>query len=175
MQVLLEGPRTPHRHATGTPQAPHRHLTEPAQSLTGTSQSPHRDRTEPHRASQRSQRGPTGIPQRSHRARTEVPRGGGPSPMIPRNAKFPPKCVNSVPPRCPHRAPQKSVRQSVKTEDGLGGEPAHSTPLPTPSLSSMSDSFLKSKFDMGDRLALPCLPWSSRTVGRSSSKAPCGL
>ena len=75
--------------------------------------------------------------------------------MIPRNAKFPPKCVNSVPPRCPHRAPQKSVRQSVKTEDGLGGEPAHSTPLPTPSLSSMSDSFLKSKFDMGDRLAGP--------------------
>ena len=48
---------------------------------------------------------------------------------------------------------------------------AHLTPLPTPSLSSMSDSFLKSKFDMGDRLARSSRPLELPTVCRSSSEA----
>ena len=97
----------------------------------------------PHRG---SHRGPMGTPPRTH---------GGPAPLLNGIDEFHPKGGKSVPPRSPHRDPTKSLPQSMKTEDGLGGEPAHSTPLPTPSLSSMSDSFLKSKFDMGDRSSVP--------------------
>ena len=91
----------------------------------------------------------------AHGHPSETAQGGGASPIITGIAKFHPKCVNSVRYLTPPRHPPEFVRWSGKTEDGHGGEPAPFTPLPTPSLSSMSDSFLKSKFDMGDRSSVP--------------------
>ena len=112
-----------------------RSLTAPSQrphsALTAPSQRPHRDDTE---TTQRRHRDDTETAQRRHRDRMGIPQRPhrGPSPILPGIAKFAPKCVNSVESRTPQRHPPEFVRWSGKTEEGLGEEPAHSTPLPPP-------------------------------------------
>ena len=155
--------------------APHMCLPAPPSALTV----PHRPShalTCPHR-SHRSHSHPTGVSQVSHRFLKEPHRHltGVRPPSSPKTANFPPKCVDSLPPPMPPPPPPESLPQSLKTEDGLCGEPAPSAPPPPPSLSSMSDSFLKTKFDLGDRSSVPGVQgkvWSWQVLLRGHMGTP---
>ena len=77
------------------------------------------------------------------------------SPLPLWNCHISPQLCQFRGPLLPPQKPSSHLPRFLKTEDGLRGEPVRSTPPPHPLASPMSDSFLKSKFDMGDRLAGP--------------------